>query len=476
MLARKVLTIAALLPLTIHAAATIQVLNDDGAGEGFNDPTPATPVGGNVGTTVGEQRQRAFQHAASIWGAKLTSNQVIKVIASFDDLPCTATTAVLGGAAPYWSFRGFAPAPGFPGLIPDTWYPAALAEKRTGKDITGSFAPSESYEFWAQFNRKVGQAGCLTGRNWYYGFDGKVPPADVDLLAVLLHEFGHGLGFTIGLTDDETGGRYQNYPTIWERFMLDLTAGKTWLDMSTSTERAQSVRNTNNLVWSGPQVLIDAPAVLAFQTELVIDGPASARGTYEATAHPFGPPPTISGVRELLIPAYDSGGVSPTDGCEPISLQTALKGRIALIDSGNCSSTVKVKNVQVAGAIGAVIANDRPAGVTLMRGADPSITIPSIGVSQGLGAQLRTLANFGAGGRAGVPVRLRLNPYIRAGTTNGYPRLYAPNPYEVGSSGSHWDFTVFPNQLMEPYSTPALAYSVEPPQDLTLSLLRDIGW
>src|SRR5262245_50033932 len=45
-------------------AAVIRVLNKDNPGEGFNDPTPVAPVGGNTGTTLGQQRLLAFQHAA----------------------------------------------------------------------------------------------------------------------------------------------------------------------------------------------------------------------------------------------------------------------------------------------------------------------------------------------------------------------------------------------------------------------------
>ncbi len=56
----RLLTLCAL-PLLAWAAvpahaATITIVNLDGAGEGFNDATPATPVGGNPGITVGEQR------------------------------------------------------------------------------------------------------------------------------------------------------------------------------------------------------------------------------------------------------------------------------------------------------------------------------------------------------------------------------------------------------------------------------------
>ena len=39
-----------------YGGATITINDVDGPGEGFNDPTAATPVGGNSGTTIGQQR------------------------------------------------------------------------------------------------------------------------------------------------------------------------------------------------------------------------------------------------------------------------------------------------------------------------------------------------------------------------------------------------------------------------------------
>src|SRR5687767_8701334 len=42
-------------------SATLTVVSMDGPNEGFNDPTPARPVGQNKGKTVGEQRLIAFQ-------------------------------------------------------------------------------------------------------------------------------------------------------------------------------------------------------------------------------------------------------------------------------------------------------------------------------------------------------------------------------------------------------------------------------
>ena len=79
-------------------AATITIVNNNAAGVGFNDPTPRAPVGGNPGTTLGDQRLFVFQTAANIWGSILPSSVQILVRAQFAAQTCTATSAVLGSA------------------------------------------------------------------------------------------------------------------------------------------------------------------------------------------------------------------------------------------------------------------------------------------------------------------------------------------------------------------------------------------
>jgi hypothetical protein len=49
-------------------------------------------------------------------------------------------------------------------------------------------------------------------------------------------------------------------------------------------------------------------------------------------------------------------------------------------------------------------------------------------------------------------------------------RMYAPNPYAAGSSVSHWDTVLSPDELMEPIATPV---SDDRP---TLQVLKDVGW
>ena len=110
-----------------QAAATIVIMNTNAAGVGFNDATPAAPVGGNTGTTLGQQRLIAFQRAADIWGATLTSTVPVRIGASFQPLSCTANSAVLGSAGADEIWRDF---PNAPRAI--TWYPSALASKLAG--------------------------------------------------------------------------------------------------------------------------------------------------------------------------------------------------------------------------------------------------------------------------------------------------------------------------------------------------------
>src|SRR5436190_8895386 len=105
-------------------AATIVILNSDAPGVGFNDTTVVAPVGGNSGTTRGQQRLIAFQAAADKWGATLDSSVTITIKAQWTALTCTATSAVLGSAGAIQIWRNFTGAP-----FNDTWYNAALTGK-----------------------------------------------------------------------------------------------------------------------------------------------------------------------------------------------------------------------------------------------------------------------------------------------------------------------------------------------------------
>src|SRR5437660_1190071 len=155
-LASALLAIAMLASPAVDAA-TITVINNDGVGEGFNDPTPAAPVGGNTGTTIGAQRLIAFQSGANIWGALISSPVIIRVGATFDPLPCNATSAVLGSAGPTDVFSDFSGA-----QVASTWYVKALANAQHGSELDPD---PDRNDIVAQFNSSIGTT-CSFPRTW----------------------------------------------------------------------------------------------------------------------------------------------------------------------------------------------------------------------------------------------------------------------------------------------------------------------
>jgi hypothetical protein len=236
-------------------AADFVINNQDGLGEGFNDPTPVAPVGGNPGTTLGQQRLNLFQKAADIWGTAVESNVPIVIQASFDPLSCNANSALLGAAGAIYVVRDFSGAP-----APGTWYPAALANALAGVDLDPA-----TDDIGATFNSAIdNNNSCLSGINWYLGYDHN-HGSDVDLLAVLLHEFAHGLGFQ-GFTNLSTGRFLNNIPDIYSHFTRDNSVGLHW-DQMTNNERKASAINTGNVVWDGPGVLAGATGFLTGGTD-----------------------------------------------------------------------------------------------------------------------------------------------------------------------------------------------------------------
>jgi hypothetical protein len=262
------------------SSATIIINNTDPPGVGFNDPTPATPVGGNPGVTVGQQRLNAFQYAANLWASRITSTVPITVDANFGPLtPCSSVGGVLGSASPT-SSRSSATATVVPGppsvTVPaNTWVAVALAEKFAGANLNGSAA-----EISATFNSDVGTSGCLTAKSWYLGFDSAPPAQSIDFVSVLLHELGHGLGFKT-LVDKTTGAKALGKDDMFMVNLRDNSTARQWPTM-TDAERLTSITNTNQVVWTG--------AAMATASASIVSG-------RDAAGHPevFTPNPWQSG-------------------------------------------------------------------------------------------------------------------------------------------------------------------------------------
>ncbi len=250
MFTRKLRTAYALLlpffllaTFSVASAATVTIINLDVAGTGLNDTTPATPVGGNAGTTKGDQALIVFEEAASIWGGILGSPVEIKVGSSFAALSCSATSGVLGSAGPQTAHRDFANAP-----LASTWYPQALANSLAGADLDAA-----TNDIGMQFNGSMGTPGCLESLSWYMGLDAVEPANTISLLSVALHEIGHGLGFASFVTLS-TGALFNALPDGYSSNLEDHSTGLLYPAM-TNAQRVAASTNTGNLHWTGALVV-----------------------------------------------------------------------------------------------------------------------------------------------------------------------------------------------------------------------------
>jgi PA domain len=449
-------------------AAKLVLVNGDAPNVGFNDPTPAAPVGGNPGTTLGQQRQIAFNYVLGIWGKTLSNTNItIEVLSGFIPRACNATNGVLASAGPNTIYFGTDGT-----KFADTWYPGALAKKLAGRDLDNELLGENFAEIVAVANRNIGAANCIAGSGWYYGVDEKAPEDGFDYIKTMLHEVGHGLGF-LSLVDESTGEYFEGLPSVWEHFLKDNTSGKTWVQM-TDAERQASAINNENLVWTGFQSFVGAQRTLDVkpQLDLFITGATQLNGFVYSAVPGFG---LAEGRRRgsgLL--AFLSDGTVADDGCNPYTAAQAstVRGKIAVVARGSCVFTQKAENAQNAGASGVIITNNNPEFYRFDFGSpdERNIRIPVALISQQDGTKLR--ASAGRFATASFIDQPR-----RAGTDLfGRPLMFAPTKVRPGSSVSHWNVSASPNLVMEPFANGDESNSLKPNKDLTYSLMQDIGW
>lgn len=457
--------VGATLSLSSHAAQ-LELINVDPAGVGFNDPTPAAPIGGNVGTTVGQQRLVAYRRALDLWGRTLASSVKVYVQGSFAGLTCTAGGGTLAQAGATYIFSDF---PGAP--LRGHWYHSALADAISGVDqVSVDGGPAGEPDIIANFNGNVGKPDCVAGPGWYYGLDNNAPAGQIDFLDTFMHEVSHGLGFS-NFANEATGTTPENLPDVYMANTFDLTYRELWdttvFGPQTSLFLRLSAVNNGNVVWTGPKVTAGAPLVLGPYQGIRLTGKLNQELVFGTAS--FGAPPTPANFGGPIVIGLDGTtvGASTTDGCEPFINAAAVAGKVALVDRGNCGFAVKAANAQAAGATGLIIGNNQAGGAIGLGGSDPAVTIPTISVSQADGTAIKAAS-------PGVSVEFYVDPSRLAGTNQGYVQLYAPTVVALGSSISHYDTAATPNLLMEPAINADLRSATN--LDLTPALMQDIGW
>ncbi|MEM6525487.1 MAG: T9SS type A sorting domain-containing protein [Bacteroidota bacterium] len=150
------------------------------------------------------EARNAFQYAVDIWSELLFSEVPIRISASWSQL----SAGVLGNAGPARFYSDFDGAP-LDGIV----YPVALAEKLARQELN----PSNQSDINANFNSEI---------DWYFGTDGNTPAGTTDLVSVVLHELGHGLGFSDSFFANAVQGIWgssinSSQPVIYDYFVVN---------------------------------------------------------------------------------------------------------------------------------------------------------------------------------------------------------------------------------------------------------------
>ncbi len=115
---------------------------------------------------------------------------------------------------------------------------------------------------------------------------------------------------------------------------------------------------------------------------------------YRAVKGEFGPGPVTAPLRVLIDTSSQFNGLSLA--CNPFPAGS-LTGSVALISRGTCDFTVKVRNVQAAGGVGAIVLNREPGTFVMGGNGEPNQpTIPAFMIDPANAAALKAADGFPA--------------------------------------------------------------------------------
>ncbi len=149
-----------------------------------------------------EEAKGAFLFALSIWDQKITSPIKIRVLAKWENL----NNNTLGEGKPAVFYRNFRGTP-----VNNVFYPVALAEKITGREIN----KTDEADIICSFNKTA---------SWYFGENGQTPETKYDFVTAVLHEIGHGLGISGFFKNDNGIAQYSNSsnaPAIYDYYIFN---------------------------------------------------------------------------------------------------------------------------------------------------------------------------------------------------------------------------------------------------------------
>lgn len=242
-----------------------------------------------------EPAKAAFQHAVDIWESLIVSDVEIRVRANWTPL----AAGVLGSAI--WG-SVHANFPGAQRL--NTWYPAALAEKMANQELNDA---ATTPDIVANFNSDF---------NWYLNTTGVPSTGQYDLITVVLHELGHGLGFvdSYSVSGDvgTVGFQGTGVPIVYDQQLENASGQNIYQQFTTNTAALKTQLTSANVFYNSPQVLaVNSGERARIYAPATFDGGSSIAHLNEAT-YPSGSP------NSLMSPQVGATEVNHNPG--PITL------------------------------------------------------------------------------------------------------------------------------------------------------------
>lgn len=161
-----------------------------------------------------QEARNSIEFAFDIWSTHLSSEIPIRIEANWIAL----AENTLGSAGPTNIVQFDAVEAPAIGAQPNTWYTIAQASAMTSEDLVTQFNSGHDIVMNINCNWDF----------WYFGTDANPPAGQIDLVSVVLHEIGHGIGFlgSMSANNDTQEGSYgfgssTTDPIIYDRFAED---------------------------------------------------------------------------------------------------------------------------------------------------------------------------------------------------------------------------------------------------------------
>ncbi|HVJ61565.1 MAG TPA: hypothetical protein VM555_02500 [Tahibacter sp.] len=234
----------------------------------WTDTTPATPIDGNNGTTLGEQRRNALTYAGTQLSNAIESPVAVTVRACWKaqggNTTDGATIAYAGPDTFVLDGNDF-PQPYLPEKY--SWYAIGEAVRQAGTTRCGAVGGScDAPDIEATFNTDIDPPANVINRPFYYGYTAASKPVrTIDFVTTSMHELTHGLGF-VGLVNVDAeqgpvGARATSnigvpYDDAFGKQLVTVnTIDRTYRPFlgpaTTDADRAAALVSNNGLRWAG---------------------------------------------------------------------------------------------------------------------------------------------------------------------------------------------------------------------------------